>query len=489
MPELAPADWDALQALARRVGVPEERVTTLRRRLERDDARPGAPLTLVAGRPNAGLELLLARTLAPEAAEALPEASAKPLVLGNDPASVRPKLGTWPTYRTRKVADGHLLAMRSDGPPPADVLAQLASLGYVEQLLLVVRLGQPLHMKERELAKAFAGVAATVRVLVVALPSEEPTADDVAEVCAFAAAQMKQAGFADGRCGGAAVWFTDGQSRHNSLADARSFFATDAATVARGKQGMASVAVAGLLAEVQRAAQNATTPTTATVPEDEVDRLTRELAGYLADLGKEVTRQIVPNRPQTDASLRAYALDAIRGWGAHIGIEGHWMKYVDRLRPGAEKALLAEAEAALAAVGFDPGTEPAFAPVPPSPVATYARRGGITLLAGLAGYFGLSLAFQFLPTILLPDFLKTALAIAAMLVLGGLGYAFAAKLFRAPHGLTSPAAVVPPSLRGWPVVERKLALWVKNLLASRAPSPAEECAALAAKLGLPEGSP
>jgi hypothetical protein len=69
--EISTADWDALQSLARRVGLSAERVGMLRRRVEDISPRPGAPYVLVVGRPEAGIELVLGRWLAPEAAEEL----------------------------------------------------------------------------------------------------------------------------------------------------------------------------------------------------------------------------------------------------------------------------------------------------------------------------------------------------------------------------------------------------------------------------------
>src|ERR1019366_535454 len=148
--EITSADWDALQSLALRVGLFSERVGLLRRRVEASSPRPGSPYKLMVGRPDAGIELLLARWLAPEAAEELIKVGDRPLVIGATPAEVRPRLGAWPSWKSTKVGPGHLIALRTTGKPAADTLAQLSSLGYMDQIVLVTRLGQPMHMYERD---------------------------------------------------------------------------------------------------------------------------------------------------------------------------------------------------------------------------------------------------------------------------------------------------------------------------------------------------
>jgi hypothetical protein len=60
MTEISASDWNALEGLSHRLGLPVERPGLLRRRLESSLVRPGSPYILLAGRPDAGIELLLA---------------------------------------------------------------------------------------------------------------------------------------------------------------------------------------------------------------------------------------------------------------------------------------------------------------------------------------------------------------------------------------------------------------------------------------------
>ena len=187
MTQLSPAEWKRLEALATQVGVSPEQVGMVRRRMETNRAHPGHPYTMLIGRPDGGLEVLLAGWIGSEAIQALKQAGEKPLILGREPEQVRPTLSNWPALTWKPCEPGHLIAWRSPGKPGADLLAQLGSLGYVDQLVLVTRLGKPLDQVEREMARSLSPLAVTARVLVVGLAGEEPTADDLAEISAYAA--------------------------------------------------------------------------------------------------------------------------------------------------------------------------------------------------------------------------------------------------------------------------------------------------------------
>jgi hypothetical protein len=500
MNEIAPGDWDTLQSLTGRLGLPAERVGVLRRRLEGTQVRPGSPYTLLAGRPDAGIELLLARWLAPEAAEELLKAGGRPLVIGPTTAEVRPRLGAWPGWKTARVKPGHLLALRAASKPAADTLAQLASLGYVEQLVLVTRLGQALHQEECALAAALAGTAATVRVLIVGLPGEEPTDADLAEVSAYAVTRMRQAGFTGGRCLGAGVWFTGGGPRPGTVADLTSFLAVNDREVAAGRAGMGREAVAGLLADLRRQAEALPPAPQAAVPDEERERLGRELNGYLSDLGRELDRLAGERRPLSAEFLRNHALDAVRGWGAYATVEGHWLKYVERLRPGTQAAFLAEAQSAIGLLEYDPGKETPPAPepaaVPGSPVVNQvmleAKRLAVGLVVGLAAYLAVAALLRghaagaAEDVTALPALAVTLLSYAALVLGAVLGYGAGRALLRARPATPPPQVKerVPAALHGWPQVQRRLTAWFGEHMRTGAPSPAEECRALARRWGL-----
>jgi hypothetical protein len=485
MTDIAPADWDALAALARQVGLPDERVAALRRRLDSPAARPGGPVTLLAGRPDAGLELLLARWLGPAAADALAAAGDRPLVVGPDPKAARLP-GDWPTFQ-HAGGPGHLVVVRSAGKPAAGLLARLGALGHADALVLVSRLNQPLHQAERELLAGLAGVAATARVLVVAVPGEEPTASDVAEVAAYAAGQLRAAGFAAGRSGGAAVWFTDGVTRGNTLADPTPFLTVPPAA-AEATAGMRRQAVGGLLAELKALAAAAPPPTGVAVSEAEQDRLARELSGFLADLGRDLSRRADGRRPVTADDLRRQAIDAVRGWGGYIGVEGHWLKYVEKLRPGTQAALLAEATAAVTDLDLST-TRPADPPPAGlDPTTRLAVRAGGGLAAGVGGYVLTSHLLTRVAAVALPEFLVTAMSGVGLAAAAVVAFRLLGKLL--PPG---PAAALAepdaPTVLGWPQVAGRLTAWFRHHLGTRPASPAAACDALTARLTPAEDRP
>jgi hypothetical protein len=498
MTVVAAEDWAALHDLAGRVGFPSERVSLLRSRFEHETAsRPGSPYTLLAGRPDAGIELLLARWIAPEAAEELKSASGVPLVLGKKPGEVRPRLGIWPGYKASKIESGHFIALRANGKPDASTVAQLATLGFMEQAVLVVRLSQPLHVRERELIESLAGLAATVRVVVVGLPGEEPTETDLAEVPAYAVSQMRQAGFDGGRCLGAGVWFTGGGTRPGLIADLGKFLTVSETEVKVGRKAMLRRAVSDLLADLRQYAERSPRPTQAAVTQEESDRLTGELANYLSDLGRELGRQVETRRSLTTEGLRSYAHDSLHGWGAYTGVEGHWMRFVERLRPGMQAAFLAEADAAVSLLDYEPGREPEAAPSPAGAsvgerLAVEAKRAGVGLALGVALYMSASALLDpsagrgLQGVTALPPAVIALLAYAALLIGIVLGYGIARPIFRQPAVVSqaAPKSGTPAVIHGWRQVERRLTAWFSEHMSAASVSPLEECRRLAERLNI-----
>ncbi len=494
MTQLTPSDWDALQNLVGRVGLPVERVALLRLRLENGRPRPGSPYTLLVGRPQAGIELLLRRWLGDEVEEALRQADGRPLVIGPTPENLQPRLGAWPTCRSSKPLAGHLVVLCSARKPAADVLAQLSSVGLIEQVILVSRLFQAMHGDECEMLQSLAPLAATVRVLLAWQPGEEPSDADLVEVPAAATHHLRRLGFDASRSLGASVWYA-GQTaaKPGLLATPGDLLRIPADTVAAGREGMARQALAQLLREVAQraAAPDARHTEQRPIPPEEGERLVRELETYLAALGREVERLAITRPGVGSESVRKHVLDAIHGWGAYTGIEGHWMKYVESLRPGLRAALLTEASAAAEVLDYQP-----TAPLPSSGIDSSsqrlidraiveAKRLAVGLVCGLGAY---GLASR---TVALPPVVDMLVKVAALLVAGVLGYGIGLHLFRAPS--PSSAAADPTSglressgLHGWDSLQRRLISWFADQMRARPASPVEECRALAGRLSIKE---
>lgn len=486
--EISIQDWEAIQSVADRIGFPSERISALRRRLESPPARPGAPYTLLIGRPEAGLHLLLSRWLDADA-ELLREIGERPVVLGKTPTDVSPKLGAWGTRKSSRIPAGHLIALQAPGKPSAAVLAQLASLGSLDQALIVTRLSQPLSLKERETGQALTALSATVRVLVIALPGEETSETEAAEVASYARSQMRQAGFGGGRCLGSALWFTDGKARPGAITDPGKLLSADPAEVLRGRSQMEEQALAHLLGDLRAQAEKAKVAPAITIPLEDQDRLVSELGDYLSDLGKELERRKKAGQIRDTETLSAYARDALRGWGSYIGVEGHWMRYVERLRPGLQAAFFNEADEALTLLTFDPGSSPAETPGG----AGEERAGGLVRMAKRAcGGFAFSLTAWLTARALLDDgtapLAATLLSYAALFVGAFIGYGVSGFVFRAPRAALPvvPDPPRPATIHGWPQVERRLGAWFGAQIRARLSSPLEDLSALSERLHLEE---
>ncbi|HEY1065262.1 MAG TPA: hypothetical protein VGE52_04105, partial [Pirellulales bacterium] len=410
-------------------------------------------------------------------------------------------VGSWAEHRLKLPIPGHLVALRAAGKPPADVVAQLATLGHFDACVLVVSLHQVLSEGERALLHAASSLGIVARILVVAVPGEEPTADDLAQLTALGRRCLLNAGFQGDRAGDVGLWFTDGAPRKNTVSNVASFLSVDPAAVAAGRAAWANQSLVALVTELAEHAKKTASPSVPLVEEKDQDRLTTELDSFLTDLGKRLERDLA-KRPMAADRVRREVIEAIRGWSAYLGMEGSWMKLVDRLRPGAQKALQTEVEAGVAELEFEPGRAPTIATpaAPPDRTTMLATRIIVALAAGVGMYavtaWALSeVAGQMATTAPvtdgapaaalaapLPEPVRMAVSVAALLAGSVLGFAFSGRFF----AQTAPQAVAPATtaqLHGWPQFQRRLTTWFRQYIGSRPALPAEECVAWLARLG------
>jgi hypothetical protein len=491
---LTSSDWDAFERLATQVGVAAERVKQARRRgTAADGARDSS--TLLAGRPNGGVELLLARWISPDATDACTAAAPAPLIISRRAEAVQPALGSWPVWKDAPVGDEHLIVQRADGPLSPLLIGQLSSLAGLDQFVLVTRLGQPLHPHEQALARALAPFVPVVRVVAVAVPGEEPTRDDIASFSRFALSHMRDAGFGEGRCLSAGVWFTEAAARApGTVQDLAQFIALDRTAVRHARAPMARRQLCSLLHEISIAAGKLKVPPPAS-PED-VQTLTAKLPIYLTSLGRELARAANANqRIYDDRSLREYFLERIQGWAAFTEPEGMWLRHVESLRTGAAAALLHEAQNAALLLRFDSFHEPPPVPAAAAPVTIANPYHPLVerlleeckyMAAGFVlGVIAYLLVAQFpLGLGKFPAYL--ALALAAVL-----GYGAARRwLRRSPPPvraaeqtqLQPPTPARPSAANDWVLVERKLLTWFNHFFSDCPVSPLDECLRLSKQL-------
>lgn len=488
MDAISASDWEALERAAAQVGMPTERVPLLRRRLDGERRHTGSPFTLVIGRPDAGIEQFTARLLGPQAVETLETAGSRPLVVGPAAEAVRPRLGAWPTQEGQASPTGHVLILRTPAAPPADVMAGLGGLGMIDQVVLVSRLLQAMHEREREILAALAPLAATARAVLVWLPGEEPTEADIAEVTAATDRQIQGRGFEGGRHLGVSVMFAGEQAdKPGTITDLSKLLRVDEASVSAGQSGMARAALSDLLNAIYRKAGEATAAAPTGIPPEEHDRLMRELAGYLADLGRE-TGRVGAKKPQADAAwAQRYVLDTIKGWAAYTGIEGHWLRYVETLRPGTQAALIAEAERESDCLDFRPTPARGKADEPAgggghSRLLLEAKRAAVGLILGLGGYAGIANLVK------LPPVVDIVVGLSSMAIGAILGYAVGRWIFPGPKPFVAAVqheeVTDPGSPIGWTQFERRMTGWFADISHAQPTPPADACRDLARRLGI-----
>jgi hypothetical protein len=257
---------------------------------------------------------------------------------------------------------------------------------------------------------------------------------------------------------------------------------------------MIGLGMKGLFAEIHRAAKARPTEPQANISDDECGRLTHEMSNFVADLGREIDRQVETRRAWTAESLRSYALDSVRGWGSLSGVEGHWLKYVERLRPGTQVALLEQAREAFALLDYKPGSAPnqsseAAGTAALERLITEAKRLAVGLGLGLGAYLVVAtLLGNKSATVALPALVVTLLCYAVLVIGTILGYGVGRLFFRQPQSppQPKPAAAQLPAMHGWVQVDRRLTAWINERLRSQSVSPTEECQNLARRLGLEE---
>jgi hypothetical protein len=520
--------WKELENLAKGVGLQPERVGTLRRRLDDQRARPGRPYTLLIGRPDGGIALLLRRWLGSAVEDALAGAAGRPLVLGPTPDEVQPRIGRWPTQNSMDRFPGHLISLSTDGPPASDTLAQLGSLGTIDQAVLVTRLAQSMSEIERSVAAPTALLAATGKALIVALPGEvQDATDEELRVVANRAQEVLQESNFDGRALAAGLWLADGgegTARSGVFADLAGFLRVKPAQVEAGREGMTRRALAELIKDLLRAGaarlSAASAPKVRPFPPKDRTRLTEQLGYNLADLGRDVNRRIEERQraghPMTEGEVRTFSLNKLEGWTAYLEVEGAWMHEVEARRPGAHQALMKAARDVAGAIHV-PASAPV--PVPTAPASrtemgnpawidratAEATRVGIGLVCGLIAY---GLMAEILagipgggrPSVALPGIVVAAIGYVALGVGMILGYTVAGRFIglpvpvKAAGSAPNPAAPLPTEALGppgWADFQSRMIAWFVRFTSDEDPGDqpawiANKCLDLAERLDLGE---
>lgn len=333
-------DWGALRALAKLSGIGEEKVTLLSRRAETASKENDNPLTLLLGASEGALGVLLAHWLDESAADALRQAGNSPLVIGAEPGGIQPRIGRWPVHVTQKLQRGHIIALNVSGAMSHSLNGQLASLGILDQVIAVTRYGQLLPELEQEALESTANVAAMAKVLAIVLSGERPGTDDIAKVLQRSQHLARKHGYAGGRYAGFGIWCIDTLFEHPlSVAAPADFLPLEASRLETSRNAAIRTAAALLLEEMATKAETEGTKPLAPLGGKDLKEIEDRFADALVDALKHAETLFARTANQSSESVRKTLVDVIHEWGAHRGMAGILLEYMEKLRPGTEAAL------------------------------------------------------------------------------------------------------------------------------------------------------
>jgi hypothetical protein len=475
-------DWEALQHLVEQSAYPPERFARLQRQLAVQAAPAEGRLTLLVGQPVV-VDLFISRWLSPDLLDGLSSAGVQPLVLGRRPENVRTDTGVWAKLKAAQPLEGHLIVVRASGAVPATVRAQLASLGILTQVVVVTRLGQPLPAVECQLVRSLLGHVALVHVLVVAVPGEELSDRDAADLLAYGKARIQSNGYSYRQYTGLSVWYTSGGKRPATIADPASVMAPLADTAAvrsLAERQAVRIFLDDLCRHIDgAAAKSIAVPLTGI----EQARLQNELTTYLASLGDGLEQELAHRVDWNGEEVRKFALSNLQSWAHQASIENMWVHYLERVRPGAWPALLQTAAASLPLLDVHTEqhvhTQPVAAPLSSWQARWQleAKRSAVGLAVGIGAYLAASVGFAVTPLMreaVAPP-IAALLSLLILLVALVLGYGLGRRLIHPPAPGTQVTMEKRAALAGWPVVTERLLAALTAQLAAEQISLRDEC--------------
>ena len=264
---------------------------------------------------------------------------------------------------------------------------------------------------------------------------------------------------------------------------------------------MLQAAFATKLAAVYEKARTTARPAAPPIAADDKERIVKELDLYLQDLERVVLRSISASKRADVGEVRENVKRSMNQWRAYTTPEGSWLKYVNRLRPGAEESLMKTVESAVDLLHVEAGPESIAGiqdqVVPPTigdaqvsgttkTLTAIAQKILAGVISGAVGYCFTdallrgSLGFHVVQD--MPGFLIQGIATAVFLATGSLGIALVQSLLteRKTQVANSPAMLM-ARLAGWPEYEQEICKWLAEVLQDTK-SPAGLCQELAKKL-------
>ncbi|HEV7403048.1 MAG TPA: hypothetical protein VGO11_08990 [Chthoniobacteraceae bacterium] len=292
------------------------------------------------------------------------------------------------------MAEGHLVIVGAKTALSQSMRAQIASLGLFDQVIFVTRYSRALPQSERELIGSITTLAATARVLALVYAGERPAEEDLAKVHKYVLTQMHKNGYADSRLAEGGFWFVDGGSGPFVVSSPAELLTIPHEKIEAARSETLRREAGDLLGKIAAQAETGEAKTLPPLTEEEVQKEEDHLRKALHDAYQRAELRLQGEPNPTDEQVRAAVLDAILQWGSHVGLEGIWLQFMEKVRPGSEAGLFNEAREAareLSIIARRISPQPgALAPKEGrrglTNIKTQALRGGVAMAGGLIAY-------------------------------------------------------------------------------------------------------
>lgn len=481
MTELArPEDWIELEELSKTVSaVSQGYLKSLRARFE--SGGPGQRRVLVLGRPRV-VDSLLVELIGGPAAEAGRATAGPVLVVGRGVDLLDLPLVQWPRITSLPDRFGHIFIIRRDAPPSAVEMEVFATTGFVDLALIVTPLSQPLATDDQRRLAAASQLAALCRVVVVSLPGEEFEPEDEAEIKVYVNARLQATGWSLARRLETRILKVAQPARADEELLAVPSERLDAASLEFARANLERV-----FTGIERSIDLADRPRS--IPADEARELLDLAASHLRRLGHRMQRMSRLGEIRTTEQAQRFLVDVLNGWRVGADLEAALLDRIASFRPEIGPALVSKAREASESLVIAE-TAAAGAALPArgsswtmSDISRVSMRIVVGVLAAAVAYLLVSLILQ--------EWLAVILAAATGVAVGLLGPAGLLTVRRAKReGPEDPQVSGEEAgpLRGWPLVEQHLLIWLGERLMLSGEMPTDICARLRQRFGLPGSS-
>ena len=491
MNKLEAADWAELRELGKAIGFSEDRLILAEARVNAKRRPFEGPATLLVGRSDGGLDLVIARWLNRDTIELMDREDGEPLVVGAAPSLARPGNVNWPLWASSNTGSGYVYILRSN-EIDRQLLLPFGMMSDFDQAIFVTRWIQPLTEPERRLVTDVSKLAQYIHCVVVSLPSEDSNEKEAVEVREYVLQHLKQSGFGNDRVRGIHFWVAekaDDVKNGSYVSKISEMLEMAPKLLAVAQSSQVSRMMQDILTQIMTRAANLPNTTLPGLSEDDVNRQRRDLAQHLAALKAEVIKAEAAFKDSSD--LRSFVFNSVLAWRQKNSLSDIWLEYIETIRPGTQSAIFDAVKTK--AESLELGAELDKSRV----AAIYQRRGKsyqhrlitslvMALVSGGLAYAG----FIALTPALLHSY--SLLPNMVMMLSAILGFVLCMQL-RAKAGTGGPRTLTAQEspndaysrILNWSTFEHELDSWLHKYLLARSATIEERCTMFCRRIDIP----